>query len=85
LCWRHIHEDELNIIADEEINVLDACIDGVDPSPFQFTETCPLSQALFLFLMLKVRRAFVTRFGVLIGVITKASLIDAIESASKSS
>ena len=58
-----------------DILALDSPHAVIDPSPYQVVEHTPLTEVHFLFTMLRLPRTFVTRFGALVGVISKKGLI----------
>ena len=49
---------------------------AVDVAPFQMVDSVPLHKIELVFRMLKVNHIFLTRFGALVGVLTRARLMD---------
>ena len=50
----------------------------IDPSPFRVSEYMPVEQVHILFEMLRCTRVFVTSYGILVGVISRGVLEDAL-------
>lgn len=72
---RHQWEiDQLNETIDFD------CADiKIDPAPFQLVDKTSISKVHGLFTILGIRRAYVTRFGKLVGVVGLKELVTAIE------
>ena len=49
---------------------------AVDVAPFQMVDSAPLHKVELVFRMLKVNHIFLTRYGALVGVLTRARLMD---------
>lgn len=77
-CYRYVTQAEMRAMAGDHIVLIggDSSLEGdLDLSPFTLVEFMPLAEVHFLFTMLRLHRAYVTRFGTLVGLISRTDLV----------